>query len=938
MSRRLGFPVLACCLALLPGGASTQAPPLAEKQAPPRLARARTDAYGDPLPPGALARLGTARFRHTDQIFRLTFSPDGKRLFSSGDNTLRVWDTATRKELRRFKDAGGFQVSPDGKLAGEVLEDDSIRLWEVASGKEVCRFAGHPRPGKDGSFPGTSFVFCPDGKTVISCNFRDGKGLAAAWDAATGKELRRVGPPPNGQHLSITFSPDRKVLAQREEGNSAVRLWDTATGKELVTLERWPHEMHVQFAPDGQTLAAVEPEEGVVHLWQARTGKHFRRLRAPAALAWALPTFSPDSRILACAGEAKGILLWNLAARSVLRKLACPKVHALTFSPNGKRLASSHADGNLRLWETATGKQVFCLPFRVNLDAARINQREALRAEDGSPAIHVFPGVPGTVMAFSPDGKALALACGKRTYLLDAATGEEVHAPEGHGEEPRQIVFAPDDKRAVTLAEDRTVCVWETATGRQLHRFTLPGKEDDLLTRMRRAAIAFADGKAVVALADGEKKEVRLWDVATGKLLHRLRGPGDEIRSCAFAPDGRRLAVAGREGRILAVDVRAGKALCRLTWPALSLDGDVGRGAATVAFAPSGTTLAAGGYLDRGDDSARPGQSGIRLWEVATGKEQGVFPIREGVLQMRPKGARVPPLLAAQVLFSADGRYLAVGGAGSIRLWALPGGQEVRRFGGPEGALQSACFSPDGKFLAAHTANGQAWLWEVPTGTVLCRLPLSEDSEISVLGFTPDGNGLACGESDTTVIVWDVAWLLEQGRPGKAVQPAPKMEKCWEDLAHPDAAKGYQAISLLAAQPAEATALLKAHLRPFPPVAPKHVERLLADLGDKRYVVRERAGLELEKLGDVAWPGVRRLLKTGPPLEVRRRVERILEKLEGPVTSPELIRTLRAIEALERIGSADARQVLQALARGAAGHRITTEAQAALHRLTRRTR
>jgi hypothetical protein len=136
--------------------------------------------------------------------------------------------------------------------------------------------------------------------------------------------------------------------------------------------------------------------------------------------------------------------------------------------------------------------------------------------------------------------------------------------------------------------------------------------------------------------------------------------------------------------------------------------------------------------------------------------------------------------------------------------------------------------------------------------------------------------------------------------------------------------------------PGQAVPFLKMHLRPVAPADAAQVARLIEDLRSERFAVRDRAAAELEKLGDLAEPQLRKVDTAKAGLELRRRVEQLLQKLRGPITSPELLRGWRAIEVLESIGSPEARQVLSALAGGAPSARLTQEAQESLRRLARR--
>ncbi|MGE3808116.1 MAG: hypothetical protein AB7K24_25930 [Gemmataceae bacterium] len=157
-------------------------------------------------------------------------------------------------------------------------------------------------------------------------------------------------------------------------------------------------------------------------------------------------------------------------------------------------------------------------------------------------------------------------------------------------------------------------------------------------------------------------------------------------------------------------------------------------------------------------------------------------------------------------------------------------------------------------------------------------------------------------------------------------------ESLWHDLAGKDAARAYQAINRLAMAPEVAVGLCRSKLSPIPAPDAKRIDGLIDDLDDGDFMVRERATEELEKLARLAAPRLEKALAGQPPLEVRRRLERLLARLDKLDHGPEVLRALRAIEVLERLGTAQARQLLEELSRGAAGAILTQDARRALHR------
>jgi hypothetical protein len=185
---------------------------------------------------------------------------------------------------------------------------------------------------------------------------------------------------------------------------------------------------------------------------------------------------------------------------------------------------------------------------------------------------------------------------------------------------------------------------------------------------------------------------------------------------------------------------------------------------------------------------------------------------------------------------------------------------------------------------------------------------------------------------------WLLLLTLAAGQVRAAAPPGSLLASCWSNLASDDARRGYAALCWLADHPGRAVPYLKAWLRPAVPYNPKRLARLIAQLNGDDYSVRQGATKDLEALGERAEPALRAALARKPPLEVHRRITRLLDRLDGPVTEPEVLRIVRAVEVLERMGTVEARALLSELAKGQVGRHLTREAKASLGRLERRGR
>jgi hypothetical protein len=237
--------------------------------------------------------------------------------------------------------------------------------------------------------------------------------------------------------------------------------------------------------------------------------------------------------------------------------------------------------------------------------------------------------------------------------------------------------------------------------------------------------------------------------------------------------------------------------------------------------------------------------------------------------------------------------------------------------------------------LAAGGDGHTIRLWDVATGQELASL-VGHLGSVQALAFTADGKALLSGSNDTSVLGWDLASRFATARPQPRHLQPNELQAFWTDLASDDAGKAYQATWAFVDAPAQAVPFLREHLPPAASVAPKVVAQLIVDLDSERFPVREKAAQELERLGDAAAPPMRRVLAGQPTLELRRRVEHLLAQVDGPVVTPERVRSLRGVEVLEQIGTADAKQVLETLSKGASQARLTQEATATLQRLAKR--
>jgi hypothetical protein len=344
------------------------------------------------------------------------------------------------------------------------------------------------------------------------------------------------------------------------------------------------------------------------------------------------------------------------------------------------------------------------------------------------------------------------------------------------------------------------------------------------------------------------------------------------------------LADAGKDGgygpgrpaplSFLLREVATGKEILRLRQP----DGLGG----VQAFAPDGrTVLAVGARQERAGDSYRC-ESTLHFWEVATMKERLTIP------------------------------------CGSSDQW-----------------IQRAAYAPDGRTLAtARNLDGAIQLWDLLTGK---ELPprFTSGVEVSSLAFSPDSQRLASAHRDGTILVWDLTFAGRHTEHGQQKVDAGQMQQWWDDLASEDARRAFIAVNKLAAEPQSTLSLLRERLHPATELQPEKLRGLIAELDSRQFPQREAAKKQLAAFGEQAGPVLRAALQNHLSAEQRRSIEQLLDTLYV-VRLPKVVRHIRAIEILERIGTPEAREVLKNLTKGAPDARLTKEAKASLNRLANR--
>jgi WD40 repeat protein len=474
---------------------------------------------------------------HTQEVYGLAISPDGKTLASGSlDGTLRFWSVARRRVVglplkSPIATTPSLAFTPDGKTLVAVGFDNAIRPWDVARRKPLGRaIIG----SSSGSSP-WSMALSANGKILA---YGKSDGSIQLWDVA---HWRPFGSPLQGPRNgvnSLAFSPDGRILVSGGWDNT-VRRWDVTQQIPIDVLYTGTTPIYsVAYSPDGKTIAASSTD-GAVRLWSQATNWSRTVVLTGHTNVVNCVDFSPDGSILASGSDDGSVRLWDVARE---RSYGAPllghsgAVMSLVYSPNGATLFAGTADGTIALWDVAHS-QSNNLPLT-------------------GPASEVHS------VTFSPDGKLLAAGSwdypNNGIWLWNVQTRRRISVPLYAPSYVQSVAFSRDGKILATVDEDGSLQLW-TVQHPQPYVSSLTG------TLLVAWSVAFSPDGKTLAVGGCEATDLQnlctnggidLWDVRRGKRLGApLTGAMDFGDSVAFSPDGRILASGSRDGTIQFWDV-----------------------------------------------------------------------------------------------------------------------------------------------------------------------------------------------------------------------------------------------------------------------------------------------------------------------------------------------------------------------------------------------
>jgi WD40 repeat protein len=631
--------------------------------------------HGDPLPEGAIARLGTVRLRHGTLHSGVAFSGDGKSVIASDFyGGVHVWDAADGREIRQFCQSEyycqGIAVASDGRTLAVANGNLTVRLFDPSSGREL------------GSLPKdrerlNAMAFSNDGTLLATSS---GNWPVRVYDVATRQLVHQVQFP--DYVGSLAFSPDGKLLVAG--GKKGVSLREVAGGKEVGRLKHdSDYSLYAAVAVKAGTIAVWGYDDASVRLFDSSGIKELRRFhpdggpakKSPDPWGWGIrisASFSPDGKTLAIAREAGRIDLRDAETGKKLHTLASDSANRashLAFSPDGTKLATTGSDNwggdnTVRVWDVATGKE--------------------LRPRDGH-------GSPISSIAFSPTGNNIATA-GRdgAVHLWEASSGKHLFRLDGHRGRSPQASFSSDGRWLISwgsYGSEGALRVWDS-TGGLIRQLDQDGTDSFWET-------VSDDGRMVVSV-DLKGRAIRFHDLTTGKVI---REEADDLqRPMALSPAGDKfVSIYGT-----LINVADHKEL-------LKIHGAY-TGARTVWFSQDGRILVAAVIPERSLMSAmsEPPAEEVAVFDLVHGRELRRF----GRLDEKYRAIHT-------IAMSQDGKTVAtvrnseeISGEQVIALWETETGRERGHFLGHRGKVRALAMSADGHFVVSGGDDTTALVWD----------------------------------------------------------------------------------------------------------------------------------------------------------------------------------------------------------------------------------
>lgn len=504
---------------------------------------------------------------HSAEVSWVAVTADGKLAISaSDDNSIKVWSLETGEEVHTL--TGHTRsinaLTCQGEWIISASDDHTVRIWEASSGKQAHLLSGH-------SGPVNVLALTPDGRRIVSGS---NDANLIIWDLKSGAKLRTL-----SGHSSwvdgIAIAPDGRRLVSASY-DTTLKIWDIETGQEIHTLSGHSHRVNaVAITRDGSRVISASPDN-TVKIWDLARGAELRSLTAHSGSVKAV-LITPDGARAISFSDDSTVRVWRTGTELRDQDGHSHMVTGLATANAGKSAVSASYDRTLKLWDLETGSQVCTFTGHsgpvISVTVSPDGHRALSASEDNTlklwdlgnaTELHTLAGhaAPVIDVAFTSDGnKAVSTAYDKTVIVWDLQNGTKLHTLSGHGgpavfvvtpagvevldmhtatEFPMigrslsvaHVAVTPDDRQAISACCDKTLKVWDIATGTELR--SLAGH-----TGWVSAVAVTNDGSKTVS--GSFDKTIKVWDLQTGVEQSTLRGHALAVSHLVTSPGGDQL-------------------------------------------------------------------------------------------------------------------------------------------------------------------------------------------------------------------------------------------------------------------------------------------------------------------------------------------------------------------------------------------------------------
>ncbi|NIP27575.1 MAG: protein kinase [Phycisphaerae bacterium] len=580
----------------------------------------------------------------TPAVRRVAWSPDSSRIVAgNSDNTAIVWDIPSQTERLVLKGHTGEVMaaawSPDGATIATGSGDRTIKLWDAHTGKEMATLTGH-------NDRVASVVWTPDGTRLASAGWTD--QTVRIWDVRAGKEQMTLKSPGNAV-TGLSLSPDGEYLSSVEY-LGWMRIFEMDTGREVRSWRAQEHNLWaVAWSPTGDKIATGG--FGPVKIWDPNTGRQLQSLPHEGGVDWL--SWSPDGRHIASATRDQQIRIWQVDSGQQIHSYRGHTgwIKCAAWSPDGSRIASAGGDGTVKIWAT----------YKLG-GGSGLGHSDVMK------------------IAWSPVEELLATSGRGKIRMWDMDAGKCIRSWDSGQPAVVETSWSPDGKYLASFSEwggDReTVKIWEVRTGAEVASIATPG-----------ACLCWSpDGRNLAIGYRGDSQEdTIIWNVAGKAETMRLKRHGGGTRSVSWSPNGHWLATSGTDGL-------------------------------------------------------------IHTWNAKTGNLEHTF---QG--HVRNKNVHVVAWSPDSRFFATGGWDQ------TIRIWVADEGTEKLTLHGHTGYIKSLLWSPDGSRIASTGRDEMVKIWDALTGRELMTLPYSNVGVEHTITWSHDGKKIAGALADGKIRVWDAS-------------------------------------------------------------------------------------------------------------------------------------------------------------------------------------